>query len=281
MRKSRLLPCDAVVFDLEDAVAPQMKERAREQLRDFLQSPNRPECEVAIRINPLASAWGTEDLLAARACHPDAILLPKVESPQEILGADEALAETDAPPSIRLWAMIETARGLLNVGSIGKLGLDPTSRLSCLVAGTNDLAKQTRITERTYLGSLLVQIVLAARAGNLIALDGVYNDFRDLDAFTRECAQGREMGFDGKTLIHPTQIEAANAAFSPTLNEIAEAESIVAAFAKQENRHAGAIALEGRMVERLHLEEAEALLKRARQIKEKGNETLPLPDRTG
>jgi len=270
LAKSATLSCDAIIFDLEDAVSPDTKGEAREQLRAFLQSTSRPKCEIVIRINPLAGEWGTEDFLTARACHPDAILLPKVEGPRDILDADAALDETDAPRSIRLWAMIETPRGLLNAGSIAELGRDPAARLSCLVAGTNDLVKETRVASRDYLTPWLLQIVLAARAGNLTALDGVWNAFRDTEAFARECARARAMGFDGKTLIHPVQIAPANAAFSPTSEEIAEAQAIVAAFAKPENRFAGVISVEGRMVERLHLEHAEALLKKAREIKEKG-----------
>ncbi|WEX09704.1 CoA ester lyase [Chelativorans sp. AA-79] len=267
--KSAALPCDAVILDLEDAVGPEEKADARERLRALLAGPGRPKCEIVIRINPLGSEWGTEDLLAARAGRPDAILLPKVDGPRDILEADAALDETDAPRSIRLWAMVETPRSLLNIGSIAELGRDPAARLSCLVAGTNDIAKETRVTGRGNLLPWLMQVVLAARAGNLTALDGVSNDFRDLEAFGRECAEARAMGFDGKTLIHPAQIGPANSVFAPTGEEIAEAEATVAEFAKPENRHRGVIAIDGRMVERLHLEQAEALLKKAREIEEK------------
>ncbi|WP_309082813.1 CoA ester lyase [Chelativorans sp.] len=270
LAKSASLPCDAVIFDLEDAVGPQQKADARERLRQLLQGSGRPKCETVIRINPLSSEWGTEDFLAARACRPDAILLPKVDGPRDILDADAALDETDAPRSIRFWAMIETARAVLNVGAIAELGRDPAARLSCLVAGTNDLAKETRVSGRENLRPWLMQVVLAARAGNLTALDGVSNNFRDLEAFAGECAESRAMGFDGKTLIHPAQIAPANAAFSPTAREMAEAEAVVAEFARPENRHRGVISLDGRMIERLHLEQAEALLKKAQAIKENG-----------
>jgi len=270
LMKSASLPCDAVIYDLEDAVGPEEKTAARERLRGFLTGPSRPRCEVVVRINPLLSEWGTEDLLATRAARPDAILLPKVDGPRDVLDADAALDETDAPRSIRLWVMIETARAVLNVGAIAELGRDPAARLSCLVAGTNDLAKETRVADRQNLKPWLMQVVLAARAGNVTALDGVSNDFRDLNAFGHECAEARAMGFDGKTLIHPAQIGPANSVFSPTANEIAEAEAIVAEFAKPENRHRGVIAMKGRMVERLHLEQAEALIKKASKIEEKG-----------
>ncbi|WP_028033697.1 CoA ester lyase [Chelativorans sp. J32] len=270
LKKSAVLACDAVVFDLEDAVGPEEKAEARERLRGFLAGPDRPGCEAVIRINPLSSEWGTEDLLAARACRPDAILLPKVDGPRDILDAVAALDETDAPRSIRIWAMVETARAVLNIGAIAELGRDPAARLSCLVAGTNDIAKETRVSERAYLRPWLMQIVLAARAGNLTALDGVSNDFRDMEAFARECTEGRAMGFDGKTVIHPAQIEPANETFSPTAEEIADAEAVVGEFAKPENRFRGVVSIKGRMVERLHLEQSEALLKKARTIRKRG-----------
>ncbi|WP_173934018.1 CoA ester lyase [Chelativorans sp. Marseille-P2723] len=269
LRKSASLSCDVVIFDLEDSVAPEQKAKARERLAEFLASPDRPKHETVIRINALSTEWGTEDLLAASALRPEAILLPKVDGPREILDAGAALNEMDAPRSIRLWAMIETAQGMLNAGPVAELGRDPTARLSCLVAGTNDLAKETRVSDRANLKPWLMQMVLAARAGNLTVLDGVFNDFRDLDAFARECKEARAMGFDGKTLIHPSQIRPANAAFAPKAEEIREAETIVKAFAKPENRLAGVISVNGRMVERLHLEQAAALLENARHIRER------------
>ncbi|MCT7376377.1 HpcH/HpaI aldolase/citrate lyase family protein [Chelativorans salis] len=273
LKKSAALACDAVIFDLEDAVASEEKAEARERLRAFLSGPGRPQCEVVIRINTLSGEWGTEDLLAARAVKPDAILLPKVDGPRDILDAGAALDETDAPRSLSLWAMMETPRSLLNAGPIAELGRDPAARLACLVAGTNDLVKETGIAPgpgRTNLLPWLMQLVLAARAGNLTVLDGVSNDFRELEAFARECAEARGMGFDGKTLIHPAQIASANAAFAPTKEEVEEAKAIVAEFAKPENRFRGVVSLNGRMVERLHLEMAEGLLAKAKQIKEKG-----------
>ncbi len=272
LQKSASLPCDVLIFDLEDAVGPEEKSSARERLREFLCGPSRPTCEIVIRINPLSSAWGTEDFLAVRAIRPDAILLPKVEGPRDVYEIDAALDETDAPRSIRLWAMMETARAVINAGSIAELGRDPAARLSCMVVGTNDIVKETRISSgpgRHNLLPWLMQIVLAARAGQLTVLDGVSNDFRDLEAFACECAQARDLGFDGKTLIHPAQIGPANVAFTPTVEEIEEANAIVAAFAKPENRLSGVISMNGRMVERLHLEQAEALLATMRRIEEK------------
>ena len=260
------LDCDAVIFDLEDAVAPESKTQARENLRGFFGSRRDGGPELIIRINPLASEWGAEDLLAARACRPDAILLPKVDTPRDVHEVDDMLDQTDAPDGLRLWVMIETARAMLNVGSLAELGRDRAARLDCFVAGTNDLVKETGIlltADRRYLTPWLMQMVLAGRAGGLDVLDGVNNDFRDLDAFARECTEGAAMGFAGKTLIHPAQIDPANRAFSPAESALAEAEAIVSAFGLPENMQKGAIALNGKMIERLHLAQARRLLARA------------------
>lgn len=261
------LACDAVVIDLEDAVAPQEKAAARARLAAiFAARPPRgekPGCEMVVRINPLAGEWGNDDLAAALACAPDAVLLPKVDTARDILEAGDALDDAAAPDGTRLWAMVETPKALLNIGAIAELGRDAASRLDCFVAGTNDLAKETGVSDRRFLLPWLMQMVLAARAGGLDLLDGVYNDFRDADGFIRECAQAAAMGFDGKTLIHPAQIEAANRAFAPSAAATGEARAIVDAFALPENAGKGVIALDGRMVERLHLAQAEKLLAKA------------------
>ncbi len=266
LAKADTVDADVVIFDLEDAVDPAAKDDAREALRDFFRErrPKRPEC--VIRINALDSEWGTEDMLAARACLPDAILVPKVDGPGDIRQAADALVETDAPKTLRLWAMAETPLFLLNIAGIAALGHEPETRLDCFVTGTNDLIKDTGIDGgrgRTYLAPILTQIVVAARAGGLDVIDGVHNDFRDLDGLAAECEQGRAMGFDGKSLIHPAQIEAANTAFSPSPQEVAAAQAIVAAFARPEHAGKGVINLDGRMVERLHLAQAGKTLARA------------------
>jgi citrate lyase subunit beta/citryl-CoA lyase len=266
MEKLSSLPCDTVILDLEDAVAPQDKPAAREGLAARFAKVRRPGLEVVLRINALSGAWGADDLAMAVKLEPDGILLPKVDTPRDVLEAGDVLDEADAPESVRIWAMIETPRALLNIGAIAELGRDPASRLACLVVGSNDLIKETgvRMTpDRRHLVPWLMQVVLAARAGGLDALDGVCNDFRDLDGFARECDEGAAMGFDGKTLIHPTQIAPANAAFSPGSEEVSEAKRIVSAFALPENAGRGVISLEGRMVERLHLAQALRLLARA------------------
>jgi citrate lyase subunit beta/citryl-CoA lyase len=267
------LDCDVAIVDLEDSVAPERKNEARERMRSFFSQGEGGGKMTVIRINALSGEWGAEDLLAARACRPDAILLPKVDTPRDVLDANDALDEMDAASSLELWAMVETPKAMLNLGAIAELGRDPSARLACFVAGTNDLVKETGVlatADRRYLMPWLMQMVLAARAGGLDVLDGVSNDFRDAEAFARECGEARAMGFDGKTLIHPAQIGPANAVFSPSEAEIAEAEEIADAFAKPENAGRGAISVNGRMVERLHLEQAGRVLARAAAMKERG-----------
>lgn len=268
------LACDAVIIDLEDAVAPADKVSAREKLAGIF--ADRPvangygrRCEMIVRINALSSEWGADDLLAAARCEPDAILLPKVDTPRDVLEPGDVLDDNFASDAVKLWAMIETPKALLNIGPIAELGRDPASRLVCFVAGTNDLVKETGILatpDRRYLTPWLMQMVLAARAGGLDLLDGVFNDFRDLDAFARECGEAAAMGFDGKSLIHPAQIEAANRAFAPSAEAVAEARSVKEAFALAENAGRQVIALNGKMVERLHLTQAEKLLAKAAAI---------------
>lgn len=266
LAKIASLACDSVILDLEDAVAPSEKPAARERLKAFLDTRPQTGPEIVVRINPPSGEWGADDLSAVGALEPDAILLPKVDTPRDILEAGDALDEAFVPHSVKLWAMIETPKALLNIGAIAELGRDPASRLACLVAGSNDIAKETGIRtvpDRRYLVPLLLQIVVAARAGGLAALDGVVNDFRDAFRLASECAEAAAMGFDGKTLIHPDQVAAANQAFAPAPEAIAEARAVVEAFALPENSGKGVIAVGSRMVERLHLAEAEALLARA------------------
>jgi len=272
LAKIAQLACDAVIIDLEDAVAPADKVAAREKLAGIF--ANRPvasgrRCEMVVRVNALASEWGADDLLAAAKFEPDGILLSKVATPRDILEVGDVLDDNFAPDSVKLWAMIETPKAMLNIGAIAELGRDPASRLNCFVAGTNDLAKDTGVLatpDRRYLVPWLMQMVLAARAGGLDMLDGVANDFRDLDAFARECAEAAAMGFDGKTLIHPAQIDAANRAFAPSPAALTEARLVKDAFALAENSGKSVIALNGRMVERLHLAQAEKLLAKAAAI---------------
>jgi citrate lyase subunit beta/citryl-CoA lyase len=264
------LDCDCVIFDLEDSASPETKDDAREALRTFFREGHAARLpqhmETIIRINSLSTPWGAEDLLAARGCRPDAILIPKVDAPEDIVDVEDALAQTDAPPELRLWAMIETPLGIMNAARIAQCARTDGARLDCFVVGANDLVKETGVANvpgRPWIAPWLMQIVLAARAYGLDVLDGVYNDFKDIAGLEVEAREGKAMGFDGKTLIHPGQIEAANLAFGVDPARLEEARAIVAAFALPENARAGVISLDGRMVERLHAEIAEKLIARA------------------
>lgn len=269
LEKSHSLDCDAVIFDLEDSVAPEKKEEARENLRRFFAGPPLEGKERIIRINSLSSEFGLADLDLVKEVSPDAVLLPKVDEPQDVRAIGDLLAEADAPEELRIWAMIETPRGVLNVGAIAESGRTPGSRLDCLVVGLNDLRKETGVLPqpgRAYLVPWLMQVILAVKAYGLDALDSVFNDFQDGGGFEAECGQGRAMGFAGKMLIHPLQIEAANRHFGPSAKEILEAEAIISAFADPTAAGLNVINANGRMIERLHLVQAEALVHKARLI---------------
>lgn len=266
LSKLATLSPDVVIVDLEDSVAPERKDEARETVRRVVRERPGSAREWVVRINALSTPDGPEDLLAAVAARPDAILIPKVEGPRDIIELDDALDEMDVRKELGIWAMIETARAVMNLGGIAELGRDPAARLGAFVVGLNDLSKLTgaRMTrDRQNLLPWLSQIVLAARAAGITPLDSASNDFRDLDAFAAECRQGSDLGFDGKTLIHPAQIEPCRAAFSPAEADIARALAIREAFARPDAEGKGAIQLDGEMIERLHLHQAEALLARA------------------
>ncbi|WP_183982972.1 HpcH/HpaI aldolase/citrate lyase family protein [Sphingomonas jinjuensis] len=254
--KARDLACDVVILDLEDAVAPEAKPDARAAAVAAMAS-GFGDRERVIRINALATEWGAADLDAMRGAAVDAVLLPKVDGPDDLVAARERLG----PEGPALWAMVETCAGLVALPAIA-VAMRAT-RTTLLVAGTNDLALDLRArpgADRWPLVPALSQIVAAARAGGGEALDGVLNAIDDPDRLAAECAQGRALGFDGKTLIHPAQIAAANTAFSLQADEIAEAHAIVAAFADPAAANHGAIKVAGRMVERLHLAAAERVL---------------------
>ena len=262
---------DAAIFDLEDAVAPERKAEARQALVQYL-TTSRPDCEIVIRINAIGSDYGQGDLAAALVANPDAILLPKVESPADIQAAADWLDENDAPETLRLWAMIETPRGVINAPLIAEAGRTFSGRLDCFVVGLNDLRKETGVPDRPgrpYLIPWLMQILLAARGGGLDVIDAVFNDFRDAATFDEECRQGRDMGYDGKMLIHPAQIGPANERFGVEQVAVDEARAIIAAFALSENAGKGVINLNGRMVERLHLDQAVTLAAKADLIEQR------------
>lgn len=263
VEKSLTLEADCVIYDLEDSVAPEAKLAARDALiAHFFQHP-KVGFERVVRVNAADTQWNKADLIAAAKIGADAVLLPKVERPQDVIDAASRLDRHDADPEMRVWAMIETPRGILNADEIAVLGHRSAARLGCFVVGPNDIALATGVRPlagRPFLIPWLMQILLAARAGGIDILDGVYNDFRDATGFEAECVQGAAMGFDGKTLIHPSQIESANRAFSPSDDDLAHARAVVAVFAKPENSDKGVVSLDGQMVERLHLKMAERVL---------------------
>ena len=270
LEKARTLPADALILDLEDAVAPEAKEAARAQVGESLKQGFGRRM-VAVRINALSTPWGGADLEAAAAAGPDAVLVTKVERQADILDVGRRLARLGAPRELQIWAMMETPLALLHAGEIAAAARDDAGlRLACLVMGTNDIAKETRarlVPGRWPMQAWLATCVAAARAYGLSILDGVYNGLGDAQGLRRECEEGRDLGFDGKTLIHPNQIEAANETFAPSDSEIEEARAIIAAFEAPENRGKGAISLQGRMVERLHADVARRTLALADAIR--------------
>jgi citrate lyase subunit beta / citryl-CoA lyase len=259
IEKARTLPADAVILDLEDSVAPEAKVAAREQVADAVKAGGFGAREVIVRINALDTQWWIDDLTAAAKAGPDAILIPKISKPSDLEEVSAHLVGIAADDAIKLWAMVETPLGVINAAAIAAGAAAPKSRLACFVMGTNDLAKETQANQvpgRFPMLPWLSHCVIAARAYGLDILDGVYNDFADMEGFRRECGQGDDLGFDGKTLIHPNQIEPCNAAFSPTPTELELAYRIIAAFDLPENRNKGVVQVGGRMVERLHAEMA-------------------------
>lgn len=267
--KLATLDWDAVILDLEDAVAEEKKQEARDNIRAFLASRRTADREIVIRVNDAGSPHFASDMALALECEPDAVLLPKVRARDDILELAAFLSENDAPDTLRIWAMMETPLAILNAGSISEAGRTQGGRLDCLVVGLNDLRKDTGVPfdpARTYLLPWLMQVVLAARAFDLGVIDAVSNEFRELAGYEAECAQGRAMGFDGKMLIHPAQIDGANRAFGVSEEEVAEARAIIAAFSAPDAAERNVIDINGRMVERLHFEQAERLAARASMI---------------
>lgn len=253
--KARTLPADIVVLDLEDAVAPEAKDQAREAAVAAVAEGGFGTREVAIRANGLDTEWGARDLAAITASGADAVLVPKIGSPDDVLRYNDALAA--APASMQLWTMIETCACVAHLDAIAAMAA--STRLSLWVMGTNDLANEMRAKltpERTPFLPILSLAVAAARAHGVSVMDGVCNEFRDLDVFAAEARQGLLFGFDGKSLIHPAQIEPCNTIFSPSEEELAWAQAVIAAFALPENKGKGAIRVDGKMAELLHLDDA-------------------------
>ncbi|MES3090715.1 CoA ester lyase [Sphingomonas aerolata] len=260
--KARSLACDVVILDLEDAVAPDEKAAARDRVVAEIGTGGFGTRELVVRINALDTPWGADDIAALRGIGFDAVLVPKISGAVDLAAVRAALG-TDGPP---IWAMIETGGGVLELPAIARAAAG--SRLTALIAGTNDLAKDLRCrpgVDRMPLIPALMAIVTAARAAGLLALDGVCNALDDPPRLAAEAEQGAGLGYDGKTLIHPAQIAAANTAFGPTPDQLAWARTVVSAFADGAAADKGAIRLNGEMVERLHLAEAEAMLAQADQ----------------
>ncbi|MET0984043.1 MAG: CoA ester lyase [Steroidobacteraceae bacterium] len=257
--KAASLACDGVILDLEDAVAPELKESARATAIDAVRSRRFGNREVIIRVNGYDTPWGRADLEAIAPIGADAVLVPKVNGGEDISRFDAALAA--APPHTALWAMIETARSVFRLDEIASRA--DSTRLRCWVMGTNDLAKETRATldaTRLPFQATLSLAVTAARGWGLDIIDGVYNDLDDRAGFEMQCRQGLQFGFDGKTVIHPNQIEPCNLIFTPAKAELEAAQAIVDAFALPENRDKGAVRVAGKMAERLHLDQARRVL---------------------
>lgn len=261
--KTRDIDADAVIFDLEDAVAPAMKATARAQLVEAFAAGGFGHRETVIRINAIGTDDYAQDLEAVARCRPDAVLLPKVCRPEDLIELATRTTALGLPDTLGLWAMVETTEALSRLDEIVAQGLALRPRLQCLVVGTNDIAKETGVfpgDQRRYLIPWLMGVVLAAKRHGVCVLDGVWNDFADREGFDAEARQSVKMAFDGKTLIHPSQVEPANRIFSPAPEAVEDARRIVETFARPENAGAGVINLEGRMVERLHLEQAQRLL---------------------
>ena len=259
LEKARNLPADGLILDLEDSVAPDAKPKAREQIAAAIAAQGFGKREILIRTNSIDTPFWRDDMAMAGKAKPDGILVPKVSTPEDLKTIGNLLDDIGADPSIKVWAMIETARAVLDADLLSSAAHAPDTRLVGFVFGPNDISRETRIKMqpgRAAMIPMITHCVLAARAHGLEILDGPYSDIGNVDGFAAECAQGRDLGFDGKTLIHPSHIEACNAIFTPPPEEVAEARRIIAAFALPENASRGAIQLDGRMVERLHAEMA-------------------------
>jgi citrate lyase subunit beta/citryl-CoA lyase len=259
IEKARTLPVDGVILDLEDAVAPDAKAQARTQVADAVKAGGFGSREVFIRVNGIDTEWHADDLEAAAHAGPDGILVPKISDVAQLERVGQRLLDMKTSLKTRIWAMIETPQAIFNINALAAEAHDSETRLAGFVMGTNDIAKETRarlVPGRAPMLSWLARCLLAAHAHNIDILDGVYNDLSDAKGFEAECIQARDMGFDGKTLIHPNQVEPCNNVFSPSADEVAQARKLIAAFDLPENRNKGVVQVDGRMVERMHAEMA-------------------------
>ena len=272
LEKAKTLPADGVILDLEDSVAPDAKQAARGQVVDAVKAGGFGAREVFIRVNGVDTPWHADDLAAAAHAAPDAILVPKISNPEMLEMIGRRLLDMGTDHKTRVWAMIETPLAIFNILSIAAEAKDSESRLSGFIMGTNDLAKDTRarlVSGRAPMLGWLSTCIAAARIYGIDILDGVYNDIGDADGFAMECRQGVELGFDGKTLIHPSQIAPCNTIFSPSPEEVALARKMIAAFDLPENKSKGVVSIDGRMVERLHADMARRTVAIAEAIAER------------
>lgn len=264
LEKAKSIPADALIFDLEDAVAPDAKEAARSQAVAAVSGGGYGNREVTIRVNALDTQWGTDDVAAVASAAPDAVVVPKVESTATLDAVSKLLDTHGAPPNLAIWAMVETPRAILAADAIAA-----HPRVAALVMGTNDLAAELRATitaDRAALVAHLAVALCAARAHGVVALDGVHNDIADADGFERVCRQGAQMGFDGKTLIHPSQVEPANAAFAPSDDELDFHRRVIAALTEATEAGTGVVTVDGKMIENLHVEAAKRALAMAEAV---------------
>jgi len=269
--KGRTIPADVLILDLEDAVLPEAKKEARAAIAAAVKVGAYGRREVVVRVNGLDTRFAAADIAMAARAQIDAILIPKVSRPEDIRRVRAALVAAQAPAELRLWAMIETPLGIINAERIAAAAEAEAARLDCLVIGTNDLAKETGtriLPGRALMLPWLAQVLLAGRAHGISVLDGTYTDLDDDAGFDAECEQGRDLGMDGKTLIHPKQVPGANRVFAPSAEDIAWARQVVDAFQAPENAGKGVLVVRGRMLERLHEQAARRVLEIAGQIEE-------------
>ena len=269
IEKARTLPVDGIILDLEDAVAPAAKEAARAQVAKAVKAGGFGHREVFVRINALDTPWSCDDLTAAAQAGPHAILVPKITTVEQLDMIGQRLFDVRADLKVRIWAMIETPLAVSNILALAADANEPETHLAGFVMGTNDLAKETHariVPGRAPMRPWFANCIAAARAYGIDILDGVYNDIGDAEGFARECAEARDMGFDGKTIVHPNQIAACNEAFSPSAEEIAEARKIIAVFDQPANKDRGVVDLDGRMVERMHADIARRMVAIAEAI---------------
>lgn len=265
LEKAKALPADTIIFDLEDAVAPDAKGMARERACEALMSKSYDERELVVRVNAMDTPWFADDMRRICESGANAILVPKILTAQNIANLTDCMEDYDAHIDMKLWAMIEMPLAILNIADIAATATH--RRLSAFVMGFNDLAKEMRAEQdRTLFTPAMAQTIMAARAYGIAVMDSVYNDFNDPGGFEQECLQAKRYGFDGKTLIHPSQIEIANRIFAPSDAEISEAQAIIAAFNDPANAGKGAITVDGKMTEILHLTQARQTVATAEAI---------------